>query len=882
MANIDQIRQAIFEMGSNQDAASFVQQFMWNDRRSFLISVSHLLLEPELDEKIMTNVSILIGVALKPVIVFSLVDLAEMYSLFSEEEKTVMKQSLIRGLMHPNNDTRGRFAYNLRLYMSIEKEYFTISRQKNTSYAVLESFIQELFTNNLYGSYAKIGAIMALRELCQSNYFKSGLRQLRNVKEMIIQVSTQVLADGNSDDFTIEFKWECAQCLNAALQSKTVSFCDKNNAEKITMFQIIVQNINIPNIKLFKNIISLLTSFFINILERCIDIKPFVEVMVKISIQILENTINSENIDITNENESSVSIINMWKKIAKYLNSNTGIDVSFLDDVGGNIDKYLFSLISKFPAEDILSESPSNTIPFFALECLKSFGQVNPQMIFVHSVNVFQGSISSQNQQAVFTAICAAQLIFSIQDVENESIFVNILGQCLKLTCQDDLAIANTAYNSIITLCEVHPNVLSNTDFFRSLLESIHHALSLSNPYFLKKALYTFSYIIFPFDRTDENSNLSIFFKEIYGMLTSFVSRADIIASSPELIHESYELIGNFLSKLPEAFSNDDMLQLASSILGQIQNLYSNLEQNHQFISYLFLIVNGIAKKMRNQFANIASPFLEIIVNAITTLKFDYIDDLLLSARELFIFCPTTIKDQLLPKIFPIILKCQSTGNDSLIQMSSLLVSSVELSESVKDYIPSLFELIWANVISDNINLQSKSRELYCIGHMLTLYPIEMCQLILPFREKFLTFLTNLINFFAEYNESDSNSAEMMLISLLNIFTGLIKGYEYESYTDPENSTKRRPSPFLQNYSDKFIDLIIAGDDCKIRSIHVAKSFLSFLEAIIISFNTTNRMNVKIHKKCFTNYLNYFAEDRSIPNQTYLKYKSVRDLYNSA
>lgn len=889
MCDLNQLGLAIQEMGQNEEALQFVNQVFDEDNYQFLKYVTQILLTPDLPDRVMSNSVTLISVVLNPSIVRPINDITQNYFSFSDEEREQIKQAIVLGLTHEDNATREKYAYCLSFIVKIESNYNRIMkiniRGKPT---IFDTYLTELIQNQLT-PYAPIGAIMAITNILRNEAINLKIRQNQNIPDIILNVSYTVFEKLNDDlePFDIEFKNECAKCIDQAFKSHILDDSLARAEKKENFLLLVLPNTQIPDPDLHKNLMSVLAQFSIFLYHRYYreliadEIIPYLEQIYKDTIQPV-SSIKDEDFDITEIESYARDVIKMWKKFAKYeLKYSLKIDQEYqlnaVTTIASTMDEYLFSFISTLPVEDLLANNPMNTLSFFAYQCILQFSKVAPAVVFDHANKVYESFIGAENNQSIFVSFVAAQIIFSIEETDDEVIF-KYLTDIIKFTESTEISIVSSAYAAITTACEKHPSICEDSNFFNFLLQAISNTIQSESIFLLKRSLKTFEALIAPFRQSDNDSNLSEHYAFIIQMLMDQTLRP-ILNEDSHIEYLVYLSIFRFLSKLPCSVPNEEILRFGSQICDQMQALINeNPDRSLQQRALLSIIVNGIAEKLHEDIEPLAPSFLDILVPTCEEIDSTNTNinshEEVISAISTIVYETGVLSEPLIQRILGICMNCLETQNSSLVSSAAILLSHAfrNFRLSLIDYAQDFLNILIDCLVLQNIDEWTMFFLLHAISIILNIgfntddhYDYTnfqgIAQILYPRREDLMNISVNLIQFLESYDKNSTDNAKSIFQELLTIFSTIMKIYFYERSPNPNDTSKFLPSEFVALYETQFIDIIEVGYELRLYNTQIGFAFLDFVDMIIRHFGTADRMNVKIHKPGFRNYFNWTIDD---------------------
>ncbi|KAK8890229.1 hypothetical protein M9Y10_035001 [Tritrichomonas musculus] len=915
MCDVNQLKNAIQQLAVDPQASQFVTQVFQADNFQFLKLVTQILLSPDLPDKIMTNSITLISIVLRPSLTRPIDKIAENYFTFSEEERNQVKQATILGLMNEDRTTRLGYAYCLGLIVEIEKKLERMSKSTRGK-TIFDQYLIGLIQNQPT-PYAPIGSIMAITQILENGTFKTKVRRYQNLSKIILDVGYTVLSksDQLDNNLILEFKIECARCIDQALKCGLLDEIMSAMDQKVHFLEVIIPNTSIHDSTLHKNLMNALESFIIVLYKRYLNydnygpetILPFVEQIFKNTIQPV-SAIKNENFDLQETELYVRNVIDMWSKIASFEFSNTYFDslkeLNITELIASNMDELLFSFISTLPVEDLLDINPENSTSYFAYQCLSDFSKVAPSIVFNHSMQVYQASIHNENRQSIFVSFVAAQIIFEIKIPSNseeqipnltyETLFT-ILSDVIKFTSSNDPSIVSASYAAIITACESHPKLCEEPNFFSFVIQSISNSIQSESIPLIDVSLLAFISLIKPFSRDNPDSNLSNSYQYVLQMLMSLIPKIDI-NSNGDILYNLYYSICSFISNLPQSVPPQEVIIFAMQIQEQMKKLAEDHQEGGlQMRAFLSIIVYGIVNKLQEDILEIAPGFLNILVTTCeeinsTKANINSLEEVIL-AIGIIISYTGNLAEPLFPRILDIAINSLSEQNSSLVNSSSQLLTF--LLKNFRDHfintIPNIFELLMECLYS---NISNESAIFFIFRAMIALLNVGYIerqdnskffkiigQIIAPRRVELMSLASNLIYYLQVYQKNDEENAECIFSILLQLFTEMMRIYSYESRQNPNDTLKSIPSDFLVSFQDQFIEVVCTADLLKIWSDSIGYHFLDYVSMIINTFGTSYHMNVKIHKPGFKNYF-----DRCLDGDDKLRRVaiSVKDIYDKA
>lgn len=893
MSDLDQLTLAIQEMGTNVEANKFVQTVFEEDNIQFLKYITQIWLNPEIPDKVMINGVTLFRVALRPSILKPIGLLTEKYFNLSDEDRDQIKKAIIRGLMIDNNETRNHFAYCLSIIIKIEK---TFDQKTNPKYilkpTIFETYLVNLLQNQS-SRYGQIGAIMAITEILANETYHPKARQLQPVPKLILDVSYVVFDKSEDiDEIDVEFKSECAKCICQAFRSSILSNVLSSKEDKDQFLQCLLPNTQIPNPNLHGNLIAAITQFCYLLYKQYLHsfnqetIVPYMEKIYSETIQPVA-AVEGDDFKLEDTEVYARNVMRMWIKFAEceYRTNKHIYDeyhLNIVSQIAPNMDQLLFSFISTYQVEEVYDNlSLSENISYFAFDCLQTFSLVAPEIVYQHAHHVYESYLQEGNRKSVFISFVAAQIIFQIEETQDEDLF-KILSDLIQFSQSEDESIVLSAYAAVITACECHPNICSDKNFFDNMLQAISQSIQNGSTNLVTRGLKAFTALLGPFSLNDEHSNLEDHFQQIIQMLMDITQRKEI-KDDINLEHACYFAIYKYLSKLPQFISSEIIVKFAEQIAEQMQTLMNeHPDGGLQIRAWLSTIVVGIVDKLRSDVKPIAVDFLNILVPTCeeinsTKANINSHEDVI-SAICNIIYWSDQESEPFIQRLFEIAMEGISTQESQITSSSAILISHlftnfktnliecaqnvlfalIECLESKNNNDLTMYYLFHAinSILSIGSEMESKEAvEVYkAIGEMLN-----------PKRDALMNISVNLIPFLDAYDMDSEESAQTMFCELLDLFTSVMKAYDYEKEVNPEDSSKKVPSQFIAEYAEPFIEIINKGYELQLYNDSIGFLFCDYITQIISTFGPSNSMNIKIHNRAFKSYFSW-SEDRGSTN----------------
>lgn len=885
MSDLDQLKTAIQQMSTDPNATQFVTQVFQADNFQFLKLVTQILLSPNLPNQIMINSVTLISVVLRPSLLRPINKITDNYYTFSEDERTQIKQAIIVGLTQEDHATRLGFAYCLGLIVEIDKQYNKTNRILYEKQTIFDQYLIGLIQNQPT-PYAPIGSIMAITQILENQSINTKLKRYQNLGKIILDVGYAVLSNNSElTSLLLEFKIECIRCISEALKADILNDLLFRNDEKVRFLQNLIPVAAIQNVQLHKHLLIALKHFIIMIYKIYFknnieeSVLPFVEQIFKSTIQPVAS-IKNENFDLQASEPYVSDVIELWMDIASFESKHRGI-LNITEMIAKHMDELLFTYVSTLPVENLLSIEPESSISYLSFKCINKFSLVAPKVIFDHALQVFESSINSNNNNSIFIALVAAQIIFyiriprkdeeQIQNLSTETLF-KILTEIIKFTSFDDPSIVSSAYSSIITAISFHPKLCKDPNFFTCLIQSISNTLQSDLIVLIHRCLLTFVELVSAFDQKDEDSNLSGCYQFVLAMLMDATGKEKIM-SNPDVAYELYNAISNYILRLPQSINSQEIYNFAVQILDQMKkSILNRTDEGLQTRVWQSIIVYGIAQRLQNDFAVISLDFLNILVT--TCEEVNSSNSNIISQESVvlaigYIVCIIgRMAEPIVSRIYDIALRDLSTQDPTFVNSSSQLLTSllVNFKDLFFNYIPNILNIVIECLYSQMTNEVSIYFLLETLVALLNMGcndqdPTDIILLqaigenLIPKREDLMNFAVNLISYLRTWLEYGDN-AEKIFNVLLQLFTVIMKIYSYEAGVNPIDVSKKVPSAFLSFYVDQFINLIETGHSLGLWDVSIGFAFVNYLMTLIQTFDTFGHVNVKIHKPGFKFYIN--------------------------
>lgn len=878
MTEIQQLTQAIENMGHDPAASQFVQSVFQKDNFLFLKFASQILHNPEVGINALKNCATLISVvltssALRPISIIT----QNYYATMSDEERNQFKIAIIRGLMVNDFSVINSFAHCLALiiFMEFTHDHSLMRNQ------IFTTFLFELIDKSPT-EYAPIGAISSITEIFRVlPPFHLTTKNTAFLKEMIMNVVRRVLPNSDINPYTLLFKQECCKCLIETIKHDllTEDLCSINKASSFC--ELIFPNFQIPNNDLYLQLISLMTTFLRALYSRIICRPVPTRVLQEIFVALIEAvkppflSVQSENFDMESLEPVIKAIMRMLKTIARFEARKfrqIEVEASLSFYAFTQLGESLFAYLGTSRLQDYFSDD-RNSLAYNAYEVLQDFSHVLPDQIMQQVLQLYAGYINSQNPQVIFVALVGAQIALEIRFNEQT---MPIYQSLLPLTQAPNEILIGIVYTILSVTFDRNPNIVYEREIFLPTLEVFFNSLSkVTSTSLLKRIFQAFDSFIDPFHSTEHESNLGTFYPQISQMLYGFIKRPDL-QQNTEVLPSAYRSLGIFISKLPASFSVDVLNQLAATTRDEMIQLLQ--QQSLQFLCWYSYVVQGFAKKFTKDQLYPFSAFFELLTSTVELINSTNAD---VSQNEYVLFTiallvmksDPEVSNPFIPRLLNIAKASFEKNNPITLETTALMVGDIYMVFGLQliDTIPEMIQLLYESLSSHLQNENIIAQILFAVSRMISYgfldaYRIQdeqsaerfaisrhLGEMLMPAREEFMTIAQNLIPFIPTF--AKDQNGEYIFLSMLLFFSAMMDLYLYETTPNPDNTSRHLPSPFIAQYQQTFIDLIKVGrDNCLVNN-SILSAFLNYLMSIIGQFDTYNNMNIQIHKDCFGYYL---------------------------
>ena len=843
--------QSLTNLGEDPNASLYLTEVIQKDPIYFINFASTVINNSD-SPKIVLNCVTIIGRILKPSLQ-SAYSIGQLYQNMNNEQKNCLKQAVLRALMFEESSTRNGGAYCMSRIVTLETK-----PEERTNLFI---YFGELVNSQEYGIYAPIGAITAMRNILETKDFVIPLRYMKKITEIVFESCIKLM----SADIPPEFKIEAPKCLKYAISIFRTNI--RNYDQKL--FQLLIYNIQVDNNEFHAAVISSLTELMI---------VSYTYLTPEILISIFQCTFP----DIQGENKSRmINIIEMWRKFSKseidYIENNKFENYTSM--VASALDEFLFE---KLGADDYSSfEDNSQWYQSkAAFNCLEAFSKVASEKVLNDAFD-FYSTIKNAQQvtpEAKFASICAAQIITEIRSESSVAFINDNFQEFIFLTKAPDNGIQAAAYALLIAIVEQYRSLCNQIEVLAKILEVVDYGLSSKDLGLFKRALLLFDELMKFYSYEDLDSIMGDQFQPIMGMFQKAISREDIMKNS---LYAGilYDSIANFLKIQPK--SNQRILpSLLSTYIHQFEQTLQNPEQSDIIRFCLSKVINSIIFVLRTEIAPYSNIMIPLFINACHIGTDEYNEELLITLSSAIEYMSYEEVEPYINDIYQIIITSFETHNDNIIISNCVLIDTfINVCKTnininiVLDLLSRLYKTIIGSLKEYLI-----SQILHSISVILEL-PLE--NQIDEQRNDLFQLFINIMTMLPSYAKSDIESCLYIYDNLLLCFKNIAILYDYEKTTDPSKNIVI-PSPFLQQYQKNYIELIQIGNNEKLFSVRIYNAFLDYLDTVIKSFGTFNRMNVYIHKPCFTAYLNNINFDRNLPMRLIEKFREVKRRFDSA
>ena len=522
---------------------------------------------------------------LVPSVIKTVNELAQQFSEYSEDQQTIIRQALLRGLLFSSKSVRDQAAFCLTNIFRIQ-------------YPQLDDIFQHLFAMVNESSADEntfSGVLKAYADFFNGNFIRISYKQFKTAIDCSFQVALSILPQEVSEevkiyatDVLIAIGKNYNQHSPSVMRALITPEKDLLNPTKETL----LSQMQIAESPEYYN--SLLLSFLY-------------------ILKIQNTSFNEETMDMIMEANSSVLesvekcpyFLSFLRKFIKFLSDFTN------EKLYTTINEIIYNILSTDEIdEDFVDQSNSfNGIKSNAINLIEAFVETIPDTISEPLVQHFEELLTSDQPQTVKTALVLFRVITKIPfDI------VELLQQCLQGILQylqdGDISIRILCFRALTYLTKKKHKDLKNSGAFTEtdegydaefvpMLEAIESTISRNIEEEILEALNLFCVILSNCSRYDSFNFIGRNFNELFRIAQQFFANPSF---SDMIKITGYKVLGKLFEGLPVT-SNDQIPGLMESAIASLL-----LDESSQTSTAVF--TNQTDETTKNCLASIISTFL--------------------------------------------------------------------------------------------------------------------------------------------------------------------------------------------------------------------------------------------------------------------------------
>ncbi|OHT03335.1 hypothetical protein TRFO_29251 [Tritrichomonas foetus] len=803
---------ALGEMNTDINAMNYVETLRNNDPIQLFMNMSEIILHENSPPQIIASCIVIMSSIIKPTIIRPLNILSKEFQSMDQSSQDLIKRALFRCLTFPDQSIRLNAARCIGFFAKIEiprKKWPDVFEQLGKVAHICDQ--QNIPNSPNASDYCQIGALSAMREILTEVMLWPRLPIFKTASQIVLSSCIETM----TKDIDPFLKIEALKCLKVASNIFVPSIQDTQFHQ--SLLQLLISHIQIPNIHFHRHLLSVLATFIIKIYNI---LNP----------DVFGQIFNALIPDLAGDDDDrKLHIIRLCEKIAKFEGSLKEIgEVCYTELMERNLDEIFLKIIANGDFSDLNEAESIWVTPHAALDCLFEFGKVSPERLFHDCVDFYQQHMPNPLSSAKLSALCAAQVITSI-DTDYASVFIGQqMNNILQLCVCDDVLVRTSAFCVLQSSISDKTSLFGKEEDFAGVLQMVSFGLS-SDLVTARNALGVFVTLCEKFIPDNSNDSfLGVNYDSIMSMIIATTKRNDIFCD--QFIEEIsnaifvyiqhlpicrrthlFDLLNHVISQLAQTLQTSAITNanihtnsllntiqdnvpnptvnntLNNTMNGALTNIVQNVGQNDHAVqsvvnggyeerlrAYHLHIIVGIVQALGDKIIPISDQLLNVLLQIY---QMNTNSDSVILTISQVIFYSGEASKQFLPQLLEIVERAQTSSSPSNVNASANLLGNIvfRIGQDSFPMVPHMFELVYSNLSNVSTLSSSVPPLLLAINDMMKgvalVNPENARQLVSPTMEictKYVENLEFLVN-------SDFDAATLIASALMNVFIVIVE-----------------------------------------------------------------------------------------------------------